>query len=273
MTHSPGSAVSSIHHSRSEVTAAAPPGRFGVRRLDGAVQCHPRPQSRVTAARAFLILLACLAATVFLAGCKKSSRPATDAKAPAPGAKAAAYPDSARSATAQMPVVAAPASGLVIVQAESFTKREAPMVVATDTDKQADDAKVTFVWCPEGPQCKDISNGKGYVVVKVDIPETKKYWFWARVWSHCTCGNECLFELRKGAVTIDALKFKMLQPTTEVWQWLRKPGTDKSAAIELQAGTYHLYIKNYEDGMRIDKILFADLPPSEFVPVGPNPEE
>ena len=63
----------------------------------------------------------------------------------------------------------------------------------------------------------------------------------------------------------------MTQPTTKTWQWRRKPGKESKAAIELEPGEYELEILNIEDGMRIDKILFTDQPPSELVPVGPDP--
>lgn len=220
------------------------------------------------------LTLAILAALLLgaAAGCKPSP---SGAQASGGASAASANPPAPQAAVpGQTAAQSAPFTGTIVAEAEKYERIEKPMIVATDKDKDAENGQVTFVWCPEGPGCEDISLGPdnkplGFVELKIRVPKAGKYWFWARTWSHCTCGNECRIILKKGAVTLFNLKLN--QPTTGVWQWLRKPGAEADSAVELEAGDYELIIHNYEDGMRIDKVLFTLDPPSQFVPVGPNP--
>jgi hypothetical protein len=221
-----------------------------------------------------------LAALALLSACKPerpaAARSAADAPAAA-NAPATASPETpAASGDASGPaVLIATGGGNILIEAEDAASVEKPMIKATDDDKETAGGKVTFLWCPEGEGCKDISSDEqgrplGKAVVSFKVPRAGRYWFWARTWSHCSCGDSCYFSIRKGAVPILS-RFKMTQPTHETWQWIRRPGAEDKAAITLGPGEYELVIENNEDGMRIDKILLATDPPGQFVPVGPNP--
>ena len=146
------------------------------------------------------------------------------------------------------------AAGNVCIEAESAEKVSAPVIVA-----EAKEAS--------GGKCLEIKQGagnppkmtNGEAVIKFHIEKAGDYIMWARVLWDDECSNSFTAEID------DSAAFAFGQDLTfKTWHWVKSPA--KLKQLSLRAGPHNLTIKNREDGIKIDQVLFTS--DSSFVPAG-----
>jgi hypothetical protein len=95
----------------------------------------------------------------------------------------------------------------------------------------------------------------GYVLFKVNIPESGNYAVWLRMWCTDGCGNSYF------VVVDDKPPQTVAESTYKTWKW--KKATQPYA---LTKGVHNIKVQNREDGTRCDQILITnDL---RWMPVG-----
>jgi hypothetical protein len=99
----------------------------------------------------------------------------------------------------------------------------------------------------------------------VDIPESRTYYPWARVWWEDGCGDSMTLVLER-AGSPDRT-FVVQSGTHKCWHWLEVTGAD---GIDLAAGECRLVAKNREDGARLSAVLFATKRYGLFKPETPE---
>ncbi|MGQ9663088.1 MAG: hypothetical protein ACUVWX_12235 [Kiritimatiellia bacterium] len=113
--------------------------------------------------------------------------------------------------------------------------------------------------------CLAIPQGKGNppevggeALFRFEVMKEGQYALWARVWWNDECGNSATMIIDEGK------PFTFGQDSTfKCWHWVRAPRVKE---LYLKTGQHTLTIKNREDGIRLDQILFCLNP--RFVPVG-----
>ena len=100
---------------------------------------------------------------------------------------------------------------------------------------------------------------KGSVQFTFRVKKTKRYVMWCRVRWDNVCGNSF------SAAIDDALPFTFGQNATyKKWHWVQAPPRLKQ--LKLSKGVHTLTIKNREDGIMIDQIIFTSS--RRLIPVG-----
>jgi len=104
----------------------------------------------------------------------------------------------------------------------------------------------------------------GSVSLKFRVPKTAVYAFWARVNFHCSCGDSFHFNVdapapvdTDGNGEYDEHKPPTIQGSTyQVWKWYGYKGRK----FKLEEGEHRIDLYPREDGVKIDQVLFAEVP-------------
>ena len=143
----------------------------------------------------------------------------------------------------------------VCFEAEAAADLEEPLVkTVSDADQVSGGA---FLEIKQGAGDPPNANGAGKITF--EVPESKRYYLWCRVWWLDACGNSI------GINIDDAKAFTFGQDRTfKSWHWVQAP--TKLPQFELEAGEHTLHLSHREDGVRIDQILLTAN--KRYIPVG-----
>ncbi|MFP4026980.1 MAG: hypothetical protein ACLFWL_04250 [Candidatus Brocadiia bacterium] len=150
-------------------------------------------------------------------------------------------------------------SSRILIKAADAESLHGKMEIA-----KADDNKDELT--PEGTQAtvefvyvKDNTCGEGddpavhKAKYTFEVEESGTYYPWVRVWWEDSCANSFDFSLREKTEE-KGQSFMVTDGTKKWWHWLELAG---ESGIELQKGSYELYVINREDGARLSRVLFS----------------
>jgi hypothetical protein len=140
-------------------------------------------------------------------------------------------------------------SGTFVVTFAEGAKLAEPFVLRQDS--QAVGGLALSV--PEGSQSKDLH---GRAEVTVTPPMAGAYQVWARALWRDSCGNSVAFSAGSGPETVLGN-----DSVYNNWHWV------SGGTVSLGAGETRVSLKEREDGVELDQILFT--PDAAFVPTGP----
>lgn len=94
----------------------------------------------------------------------------------------------------------------------------------------------------------------GNVTFKINVPQTAKYWLWARVHWYDDCGNSFfVFADKFGAGDAAVLT----DSTPQKWRWVRV----RNRGYTLTKGYHLIRFQNREDGAKLDQFLLTTAAP------------
>jgi hypothetical protein len=167
------------------------------------------------------------------------------------------------SALVAVPALAGP---VTCFEAESATRVDPPMQSVSAAEAPSRDA-ARFAALASGKGFIAVPQGKGNPP-KVEGGEAElsfaldadgRQTLWARVWWFDECGNSLTMQIDDGP------PFTFGQDSTfKRWHWVKAP--DRLKQLDLKAGPHTLIIRNREDGVRVDQVLFSR--DKRYVPVG-----
>jgi hypothetical protein len=113
----------------------------------------------------------------------------------------------------------------------------------------------------------------GSVILKFSVPKLATYAFWARANFHCSCADSIYYSIdSEGPVDTDGNgEYDERDPQTLYgsthgkWKWF-----EAKSRVTLAQGEHTLGIYNREDGVKIDQIMFAEIPASPLDPYVPQ---
>lgn len=159
---------------------------------------------------------------------------------------------------------AALAAGRVCLEAESSASIAAPMRVVNALDATNASTAVAgasgdkYIEIPKGSGNPPLVN-EGEARLPFEIDEPGDYILWCRVYWLSECNSSFTMAVD------DALPFTFGKDATyNVWHWVKAPPRLKQ--MSLTKGRHTLTIKNRQDGVRLDQVLFVI--DKRFVPVG-----
>ena len=155
-------------------------------------------------------------------------------------------------------------SAPICVEAESATSLTPPMRIASATNSPP--AEATVLAQASGQAALDVPQGVGKppevggdATLTFTLPSDGEYILWGRAWWDDECGNSLTLSIDDGR------DFSFGQdPTYKTWHWIRS--TPRLKQLKLTAGKHTLKIKNREDGIKLDQVLFTKS--KRYVPIG-----
>lgn len=152
----------------------------------------------------------------------------------------------------------------VCLEAESCQTVKAPMLVVNAMDATNAGAVVAGA---SGGQYLEIPKGAGHppqtnageAAISFELDQAGDYVLWGRVYWLSECNSSFTMALD------DAIPFTFGKDATyNAWHWVKAPPRLKQ--LTLTKGRHTLTIKNRQDGVRLDQILFTL--DKQYVPVG-----
>ncbi len=153
------------------------------------------------------------------------------------------------------------AGGRVCLEAESVTGCVAPMRViaagTTNADFVAGASGGKYLEIPkDAGHPPAMTNGEARLTFAVD--ETAEYTLWGRVYWLSACNSSFMLQVD------DSLPFIFGKDATfNAWHWVKQPPRLK---VALAKGSHTLLIRNRQDGVKLDQVLFTS--DKRYVPVG-----
>lgn len=153
------------------------------------------------------------------------------------------------------------AGGRVCLEAETATALVAPMRVAeaggTNADTVAGASGGKYLEIPkDAGHPPAMTNGEARIAFTIDEPGD--YTFWGRVYWLSACNSSFTLQID------DALPFTFGKDATfNAWHWVKQPPRLK---MTLAKGPHTLMVRNRQDGVKLDEVLFTI--DKHYVPVG-----
>ncbi|MBA4387916.1 MAG: hypothetical protein C0404_08035 [Verrucomicrobia bacterium] len=157
------------------------------------------------------------------------------------------------------------AAETVCLEAEAAGALEAPVAIAVIPTNSP--LPATIHKDASGGMYIEISQGKGNPPAVTNgeasysfaVSNSAEYVLWCRVWWEDECGNSLSILLDDGKPFVFGE-----DSTFKCWHWIQAPKRLKQ--LILNPGRHSMRIRNREDGVAIDQILFTD--DRKYVPVG-----
>lgn len=158
-------------------------------------------------------------------------------------------------------------AGPICLEAEFARNIEAPMELIDASIVNDASATAAPIKNASGGKYLEIAQGKGYppklnkgaATLDFTINEDGTYYLWCRTWWGDECGNSLTMNIDGGK------PFTFGQDSTfKNWHWSKVKR--KLKQLKLTKGKHVLTIKNREDGIKLDQILFTS--DKRLIPVG-----